>query len=413
MTRSKREFYMTVGQALKPLLGITCLFSFSLLPQFASADEQDTFNFTAGAGMRFEDNLFRLSDPIDTGSLPGRPNRSDTIYTAKAGFKIDKTYSLQRFKIDLTATENKFQKNSFLDYTGLNYSAAWLWQLTPRISGVLLASQEQSLINFADFRSFGNKNIQTSQVKLFSIDGDLGGGWHAIGGILDIRARNSQQFTEVGDYVQQGVELGGKYVSRAENWVSLVRRESNGEYSGRVVSPVTQLDSGFKQSDIESKAYWKLTGKSRLDGMLGYVDRRHDNFGQRDYSGMVGKIQYTWEPTAKIDFKASLSRNLFSFQNNFNSYYVADTFSIGPSWEITAKTRVWARYDLSDRDYRGSIIQVTERNDMVQSFLVGGEWKPLRTVTVGAALQRDTRASNFNRFDYEANAASIYAQLLF
>jgi hypothetical protein len=180
-----------------------------------------------------------------------------------------------------------------------------------------------------------------------------------------------------------------------------------------VVSPVTQLDSGFKQSDIESKAYWKLTGKSQLDGMLGYVDRRHDNFSQRDYSGMVGKIQYTWEPTAKIDLKASLSRNIFSFQNNLNSYYIADTLSIGPSWEITAKTRVWARYDLSDRDYRGAIIQTTERNDMVQSFLLGGEWKPLRTVTVGAALQRDTRSSNFNRLDYEANAASIYAQLLF
>jgi exopolysaccharide biosynthesis operon protein EpsL len=385
-----------------------------LLPLVAIADEQDTLNFAVGGGMRFEDNLFRLPDAVGTGSLPGRPNRSDTIYTANAGLKFDKSYSQQRFKIDLMATENKFQKNSFLDYTGFNYSAAWLWHLTPRISGVLLASQEQSLINFADFRSFGGKNIQTAQVKLFSIDGDLGGGWHAIGGILDIRARNSQNFTAVGDYIQQGVEIGGKYVSRAENWVSLVRRESNGEYSGRVVSPVTQLDSGFKQSDIEAKAFWKLTGKSRLDGKLGYIDRRHDNFSQRDYSGMIGKIEYTWEPTAKIDFKTSLSRNIFSFQQDANSYYIADTFSIGPVWEITAKTRVWARYDLSDRDYRGAIVLTPEeRRDTVQSFLIGSEWKPLRTVTVGASLQRDTRASNFGRLDYESNAASVYAQLLF
>ena len=111
--------------------------------------------------------------------------------------------------------------------------------------------------------------------------------------------------------------------------------------------------------------------------------------------------------------KTSVSRNLYSFQQDANSYYVADTFSIGPVWAITAKTKVWARYDLSSRDYRGAIIQTTERRDTVQGFAIGGEWKPLRTVTVGAALQRDTRASNFGGLDYEANAASIYAQLLF
>lgn len=404
---------MAVKRLYKPALRSTCLLPLLLLPHLAQADEQDTFNLAAGAGIRFEDNLFRLPDAVDTDTLQGRPHRSDMLYTANAGFKIDKSYSQQRFKVDVMATDNRFQNNSFLDYTGLNYSAAWLWHLTPRISGVLLASQEQSLINFADFRSFDGKNVQTSEVKVFSIDGDLGAGWHAIGGLLDVRARNSQNFSAVGDYTQQGVELGGKYVSRAENWVSLVRRESNGEYQGRVINPVTQLDSGFKQSDTEAKLYWRLTGKSTLDGKLGYVDRRHDNFTQRDYSGMVGKLEYTWEPTGKIDIKTSLSRNLYSFQQDANSYYVADTFSIGPVWAITAKTKVWARYDLSGRDYRGAIIQTTERRDTVQGFVVGGEWKPLRTVTVGGALQRDTRASNFGGLDYEANAASVYAQLLF
>lgn len=404
---------MAARRLQKPRLRAIFYLWLLCLPQYALADEQDTFNLAAGARIRYEDNLFRLPDTTHASALQGSPSRSDMLYITNAGFKIDKSYAQQRFKVDLMATDNRFQNNSFLDYTGLNYSASWLWHLSPRISGVLLASQEQSLINFADFRSFGGKNIQTAEVKLFSIDGDLGAGWHAIGGLIDIRARNSQNFTAVGDYTQQGVEIGGKYVSRAENWISLIRRESNGEYRGRVINPVTQLDSGFKQSDIEAKMYWKLTGKSKLDSMLGYVDRRHDHFSQRDYSGMVGKVEYTWEPTGKLDLKAALSRNIFSFQQDANSYYVSDTLSIGPVWEITAKTRVWARYDLSRRDYRGAIIQTTERNDIVHGFLFGGEWKPLRTVTMGATVQRDTRASNFGGLDYEANAASLYAQLLF
>jgi len=384
------------------------------LPTIALADSEDTLNLSVGAGVRFEDNLFRLSDDVDASSLAGKPHKSDSIYSANAGIKIDKPYAQQRFKLDLTVTDNKFQQNSFLDYTGTNYSAAWLWQLTPHVSGTLLMDQQQSMVNFADFRSFGKPNIQTSQVKLFSIDGDLGAGWHAIGALMDVRARNSQTFNAVGDYVQQSVELGGKYVSPSESWISLVRRESQGEYRGRALDPVTQLDTGFEQSETEAKMNWKITGKSTIDTKLGYLDRTHDHFSERDYNGMVGKVEYQWAATGKLQLNASLGRNLFSFQEAINSYYVADTLSLGPIWKISDKSKLWLKYDISERDYHGAIVATPElRQDTVHSILLGAEWRPTRTITVGAALQRDTRLSNLDRFDYDANSANIFAQMLF
>jgi exopolysaccharide biosynthesis operon protein EpsL len=396
-------------------LPLFCLATMTLgLSSQVLADPEDTLNFAVGADVRYEDNLFKFADGVDTDIFPGRPSKSDTIYSTNLGIKIDKPYAQQRFKLDVMATENKFQRNSFLDYTGVDYTAAWFWHLTPRVSGTILLDQKQSLVDFGDFREFDDRNVQTSQFRLFSIDGDLGAGWHAIGAISEVRARTSQNFEQIGNYEQVGVELGGKYVSRAENWISLVQRESKGKYQGRELDPIAQLDKGFDQTETEAKLYWKLTGKSTVEARLGYLDRTHDNFSQRDYDGWVGKVSYLWEPTGKLKINTSLGRNLFSFQEAGNSYYVADTFSVGPIWNVTAKTRLSLRYDLSQRDYRGAIDPAARsRDDIFQSLVFAGDWRPTRTIKVGAALQRDMRNSNIDQREYDANSVNVFAQLLF
>gem|GEM_PF-5812194 len=129
---------------------------------------------------------------------------------------------------------------------------------------------------------------------------------------------------------------------------------------------------------------------------------------------MVGKVSYLWEPTGKLKVNTSLGRNLFSFQEAGNSYYVADTFSVGPIWNVTAKSRLSLRYDLSQRDYRGAIDPAARsRDDIFQSLVFAGEWRPTRTIKVGAALQRDMRNSNVDQREYDANSVNVFAQLLF
>lgn len=384
------------------------------MPIKGMADTDDSLNFVAGAGFRYEDNLFRLPDSVDTSALPDKLYKSDQIYSANAGIKIDKPYAQQRFQLDFLATENKFQNNGFLDNTSFNYRAAWLWHLTPHISGTLLMDQEQQMANFADFRSFNDRNVQTNQVRVFNVDGEVGGGVHLIGGLLDVRSRNSQTFTAVGNYVQRGVELGVKYLAPSDSWVSLVQREFQGEYRGRVLDPLAQLDTGFEQNETEAQLNWKLTGKSTIDARLGYVDRNHDHFSQRDYDGMVGKFEYQWAPTGKLQLNASLARNLFSFQEDTNSYYIADTLSIGPVWKVTAKSTLKAHYDYSERDYRGAIVPVASlRQDKVQSFVLGADWQATRDILFSGTLQHDIRNSNVNNFDFSANIIDITAQLLF
>ncbi|MGJ0533046.1 MAG: XrtB/PEP-CTERM-associated polysaccharide biosynthesis outer membrane protein EpsL [Methylocystis sp.] len=376
-------------------------------------ENTDTLNFILGGQVRYDSNLFRLSGSEDPEPFLGRSQKSDMIFSTNAGIRIDKPYSQQRFVIDAMVVDNRFKTYDFLDYTAFNYSAAWHYHVTPRISGILLAEQKQEQNSFAEFRET-EKNVQTSNVRLFNVDGDIGGGFHALAGLLDVRARNSKQFEQVGDYQQDGFELGGKWVALSQNWISLLQRETDGEFRGRVLDPVQQLDTGFDQSETEANIYWRLTGKSTIDGKLAYVKREHDNFDDRDYSGMTGRFLYRWEITGKTSLNVSLSRNIYSYQEDENSYYIAETFSIAPVWEYSPKTTFRARYDYSDRDYRGAITAIPElRQDQLQIFQLAADWKATRNIIVTGILQRDKRSSNFEDFDYNSNSASINAQFLF
>lgn len=382
----------------------------------AWADEQDALNFSAGAAVMFDDNLFRLPDS----------EKSDRILTTNAGIKIDKPYALQRFQVDANLVDNRYDSYSYLDYTAFNYRAAWLWQLTPNIKGTISADQKQVLNSFADFLGFNNqltrtRNIQTNENRIFDVDALIGGGWHLLGGVSELRSRNSVTFDAVGDFIQAGANIGIKYVAPSENSIALVQRAYNGDYQGRVLDVANQFDTGFRQRETEAQLQWRLTGKSLIDARLGYVDREHDNFSSRDYDGATGRLAYNWQPTGKLAITTSLARNIYSFQQAFNSYYVADTFAISPTWHVTAKTSLNLRYDFSHRDYRGAIDPLAEhRKDNVQSLMLSADWKPLRTVTVTGALRHEMRSSSFDNansvngdLEYDANSATISAQLLF
>jgi exopolysaccharide biosynthesis operon protein EpsL len=384
----------------------------------AAADEDDSFNFSAGAGIQYEDNLFRLPDSGDARA------QSDKIYSTNLGFKYDKSYSLQRFQLDAGVIDNQYETYDYLDYTAFNYRAAWLWSLTPNITGVLLADQQQVLNSFSDFRDQNNnllrsRSIQTSQSRIFTIDGFIGGGWHLLGGLSEIRSRNSETFNAVGDYVQRGVEAGVKYVTRADTTISIIQRASKGDYRGRVIDVANQLDSGFDQQETEAKLEWQVTGKSRIDARLGYVSRDHDNFSSRDYDGAVGRLAHVWKPTAKLRVNTSISRNLYSFQQLDNSYYEADTFAVSPVWQVSPKTNLRLVYDFSRRDYDGAIIPVArERQDKVHGLLLAAEWEPTRTILISGSIRREKRDSNFDSpatgdLNYDANSANISAQILF
>jgi exopolysaccharide biosynthesis operon protein EpsL len=380
----------------------------------ALALPEDPVNFIVGGSARHESNLFRLSPSTDPLIVVGKPQRSDWVYSTYLGIRVDKPYSLQRFQLDATVTDNRYDAFSYLNYTQNEYRGAWLWSLTPSLTGVLSTEQQQVAASFAEFRNFTTRNIQTNKIHRASVDWLVGGGWHAIGGVYETESKNTASFTAVGDYTLDTAHVGVKYVSRAGNTITVEQRQSRGQYNGRPLDPFNVLDNRFTQSETAALVGWQLSGHSNVHARLGYVEREHANFSARNFRGGVGRVAYVWTPTGKVSLSVAAGRDLYSFQELTNSYYTLDYLTVTPAWAVTAKTTLRLRLDVSNRHFRGNIIPVTAlREETIRSAQFNADWALTRTATLSGFFLVDQRTSNFSAFEYRNNTTGVAAQLKF
>lgn len=386
------------------------------MPGTLHANTGDALNFIVGTSATYDDNLFRLA-PGRAVPVPGQTSRSDMIYTTYAGIRVDKTYGLQRFQADLTATRYEYQTYDFLSFSAVDYRAAWLWSLTPRLTGSIFADRIEKPTNYSDFNSQNRKNIQTNETRGVLADWLVGGAWHLTGGIYQTNLKNSAAFTAVGSYVQDTAEAGIKYVSPARNSIALVHRESTGEYSNRSLGPAL-LDTNYTQSETELQSMWQISGHSSLNAKLAYLERSHKNYSQRDYAGAIGALNYRWNPTEKLQFTLATGRNMLSYQETTadysSSYYVIDYITLSPAWMLTEKTTLRLQLDTSKRDYRGAVTAAAlSREDTIRTAQFSIAWRPTQTINITSYLTHEQRSTNLPGQSYHDNIVGVAATVQF
>ncbi|MCK6407201.1 MAG: putative exosortase B-associated extracellular polysaccharide biosynthesis transporter EpsL [Rhodocyclaceae bacterium] len=412
MPLSQPRFQHNVAPALAPALLLALL----LAPTLATADAFDSLNLTVGATVMHDDNLFRLSSSADPQALLGTSQKSDTIRVTTLGLKFAKDYSLQRFELDASLVDYRYNTFDYLDFTAHNYSAAWRWALTPRLKGNFTRTRTEALNSFTDYNNYTQQNIRTSTNTRLDGDFELGAAVHIIAGASRSESVNSKIFLQEGDSTYDSADFGLRYVFRSGASVALVRRQGSGEYTNRPQPIAIGLyDNGFDQNDTELRINWPITAKTRLEGRIAHTEREHDHYEQRDYDGTIGNFSINWDVTAKTRVTASVSRELNSYQSVYSSYYQADRFVIAPYWQISAKTGLRLRYDYSQRDYLGAIAPTSynDRTDTIKLGSIALEWAPFSNTLISASLQNEKRTSNKPGLDYESKMGTVSAQITF
>lgn len=369
--------------------------------QVAFADTEDTWNLNAGIMTTHVSNLFFSPQAFES---------SDQILATTVGLKVNKPAGLQRFVLDASLTDNRFRTNDYLDFVGKNLTGAWLWSLTPRIKGNLSANYNEGLNSFIDYRG-RERNLRTIQVYRFDVEGEIGGGFSAIGGVNYFEQKNSELFIAQRDYQTNAAEFGIKYLTSTESSVTLLGRRSRGEYTQDLGG---LEESGFDQNEAELRVAWVATGKSTLVGRLAYIDRVSDTYAFRDFSGPVGSLDWLWNVDAKLRINVGFRQDLVSYQDFEASYYKAQVFSIAPVWQVFSKTALRASYSRETRDYLGAPVAVLGgREDTLQQALVAVDWTPWRSLIVSIFLQRQTRDSNRAIYDFDYDMAGISGSYAF
>ena len=381
------------------------------------ADAGDTLNFFVGASITHDDNLFRLPGDANPQLVLGKPTKSDQVHLTYVGMKLDKSYSQQRFQVDATANNQRYQTFNQLDFNALDYRALWMWHLTPRLSGNLSADSKQTQSNFADTRDFRARNSTvTSENRRFDADWWLHGSWHLTGGVAQFNYRDSQSLRVDDSYSQNSTDAGVRYVAESGSSLALLGRQTHGSYDQRQINLASLADNEYNQSDIELRMSWALSGKSALDGRITHLERSFPNVSQRDYSGTAGRLDYTLTPTGKFQMKLSAVRNIVSDQLLTSSYYVDNSIAFAPVWQISGKTALRLNLVSSQREFLGGAVVAlpAARRDRTQTAQLGLDWSPIRAVSLSVNLLHDQRTSNYpNLYDYKATVSNIAAQISF
>lgn len=392
---------------------VSTLAVFCVSPALADAD--DVFNIYLGVGSQQDSNLFRQF--INA--------QSDTVQTTTLTMALSKPVAQQRFSLDATVIDYRYSTNDYLDYTAKNYSAAWNWVLTHRLTGTLSSTQTEVQNSFVDFRSLTaetRRNIRKTNVNYLGSEWRVNGGWRLLAGLTNNEQSNSETFNAQSSFSLNTWEAGARYVWPAGTFLQLLQRNGSGEYKDRELvtfdvrpSPFNpQFDTEFRQSVTEARLSLPINGKSSLTAKLAREAREHENFTDRDYAATTGRVDYTWQPSGKLSLIAGLRREVASFQNFTSSYYLSDGINLQPAWQISAKTALRLTYDWQRRNYEGALIAgFPERRDTLQSIRLGFDWIPVRWATLTTSVQRDTRDSSQNNFDFTANIYSLNARLNF
>jgi exopolysaccharide biosynthesis operon protein EpsL len=410
----------TVVQKARASLAAAFLLIFPMAGARAGATlpvEPRPVTFTAGTGLTFDNNLFRLPAGEHPTGLEST-SRSDLFWNAFVGGQAYLPVGRQVVRADLNVSTTHYDRYTFLNYRALNGLGAWDWRIGSVFSGTLSYGQLQALSSFVDVHSF-ERNINTVRTAVSENEFWMLPDWHLTAGIVSTHADNSSPSLFFAKLEESALDAGIKYLTYGQNYLRLSWREAWGRYPNQEFIPGTPgvpgtgstIDNRYEQTDVGLDYYQAPTGASQLTARLAYTDRRMPNLPQRNFSGPTGRISWDYAATGKVGFNLLARREIGAYTDLVTNYILTEAASITPYWLATSKVRLEASLERQRRDYRGDPQFILTNQPPEVDYLTF--WR--LTATYDATLrwrvmvgwQYSTRTSNVNGLDFSDQ--TVYA----
>jgi exopolysaccharide biosynthesis operon protein EpsL len=377
-----------------------------LLPLVAAAGEGDFFRPLVSVAYHHDSNIFRFATdgavpPTIGGEATGNRIRSVDYTLLGAGFLLDWQQSRQRIQARALANRARFSRyDALLGYDGYDLNARWDWQLGNRWRGRLGAERTKTLGSY-DNVGVG-KNTRTLSRYDFRAVRDLHTDWQAEAGYNRYASAYSTQDSR--DVEVDAFSLGVYRLGGTMQRMGLELRYSDVE---RPIKTGTLSDAS--EWGLFGVAVWQPSGKTRLQGRLGYVQRQYDTSGARDFSGLEARLDADWAPTGKALVNAGLYRELNeSDLGATNNYAEVKGLDLSGQWQLLPKTRVGPFLRLERRRYDGSGI-----DDEATNYGLRLNYQPWVGGDITLSVQRATRDSTVPNRDFKSTALSLSAVMAF
>jgi exopolysaccharide biosynthesis operon protein EpsL len=379
----------------------------TLVASVASALEGDPLALTLGRTTSRDDNVFRV--PTNYGPI------ADTITSSFVGMSLDERYSRQAVHLDLQGSSNRYARLAALDYDGYRGTAQWVWQMGGNLSGDLTWNRSQTLSSFADLR-FTHRNINVADSRSINAAYAIHPDWSAYLRTTSATYTNSAAVNLISDLTTKSFELGLQYSGAQGNQAGIHMRTTDGRYPNRelLTGALNLVDNSYREEVLESTFAWVPSGVNRLTASLGYLQRKHVDVPQRNFTGPIGNISWDWMLTGNTTINASASRQLGAQEYILSNYQVTRALAFGPRWSPTAKVSVEARLERILRAYAGDprfiVGNFAEPSDATTASNLSLQYAPAQFLQLALSIRREQRTSSNAASEYDSNVTTVTAQ---
>jgi exopolysaccharide biosynthesis operon protein EpsL len=365
----------------------------------ALPDEGDVVRAYVGLSMTHDDNILGTSNAA---IAAGTPKLSDTARRIEAGLIFDKTISQQRLTANVNLDHTSFNRFGNLDYNGRDIQANWNWRIGTHLEGNLGATHVRTLTSVQDSVSVAGlptqlPNVRTQNRQYFDAGWLLHPSWRLRGGLSHYELEYEQQGPQVANRKVNDGEFGVDYLARSGSSIGLQYRRAEGDFPN---SPLND----YSQDEVKARIDWKVTGKTDLLFLAGWVQRDHDLAPANDFSGFNGRINATWRATGKTTVNASLWREIGALDDQTAAYSLNRGISLGAGWEITQQVRLDGIFQHERRDYTPANLA---RKDRINYGSLQLSYYPIPKLRLQTSVYRTLQDSNVAANDYRNLGVSI------
>jgi hypothetical protein len=183
------------------------------------------------------------------------------------------------------------------------------------------------------------------------------------------------------------------------------------------------VGGGGSASDYEDRRAamrlgYAVSARVVLKGSVGYVERRYLHAQGGDFSGDVWSVALQWMPAAKVQLAVESWRDLKAYLDAESSHFVSTGESLIAAWLPVSAIEVALRASREDQVYLGApqdplLALLPPREDEPTTESVTVTYKLRERATFNVSYRNEARASNTFRFDYDATAISVGAEVKF
>ncbi len=385
-----------------------------LAPLPAAALFDDHVEVFAAENVTYDSNIFRLSDQLDPQRVLGESGKSDTVSSTQVGVSMDVPYSLQRFQASYSWFANRYRRFSSLDFNGHTARAAWLWSVTPHLTGDAGYTDTQTLANFANLVGV-QRDRDVLRTKQWFGNGVWFpvASWRIHAGAAYVEQTHSDPAQRIRDLDSTTGVAGVSYVTPRDDRLGVEVRAEHGrsphdEFNG------SSLTTAYHQDSVGVVGHWIPTGHSMFDGRVDYVRRDYDLSAAPDFHGPTARVAYTWTPTGKTTILATAYRDIGPIADvQSPSLVIVRGVAVKPSWAATNKITVAGDAEYNIWDYRADIITGLAYTHRVRTLGASVSYQAAQRILFQAAYTHEMRTSTLPLADYKDDIFSVSGRIGF